>query len=62
VRLAAATVEVLVLGASAIERSLPQLAQVGVDVAIAVVGPGYGIAQDGAAASAASLCTKDATL
>jgi len=36
VGLAAATVEVLVLRAAAGERALPQLAQVGVDVAVAV--------------------------
>ena len=45
VGLTAATVEVLLLGAAPVERPLPQLAQVRVDVRIAVAGPRQAVAR-----------------
>ncbi len=45
VRLTAATVEVLLLGAAPVEWPLPQLAQVRVDVRIAVAGPRQAVAR-----------------
>ncbi len=45
VRLAVA-VEVLLLGAAAAQRTLPELAQVGVDVAVAVAGSAQSVGED----------------
>ena len=46
------TVEVLVLARAAIARGLPQLAQVGIDVAVRVASPGEAMRQRAAATDA----------
>jgi len=52
----AVAVEVLLLRATAVQRSLPQLAQVRVDIAVAVAGSAQAVREGGCAAGAVTRC------